>query len=107
MLPTQISPPVQLVVPQGNGNNLMNNIVSIASQPLIGSYQNTKQHAIRAIYHEHAIRQSEGPTNLVVKTIQRHDSPNVNVISKESIIDPIIFRRSDSGGPPNSAASQE
>lgn len=71
---------------------------AINSQPIIVSQFNTKNQAIRAIYHEQAFRENS-PKNLIVQTVPRHDSANINVISKESLQETHLIRVNSTSTP--------
>ncbi|CRK98616.1 CLUMA_CG012135, isoform A [Clunio marinus] len=92
-LDAQLVPPEsiqQIILPSGTVSTPVSNIVSSiptpTSQPIILSttYQN-KNHAIRAIFHEHAMRDSL-PSGLVVKAFTRHENA-----SKDNNVDDVMM----------------
>lgn len=90
LIPSQLPPPVPVqqhyILPACVTTSSPS---SMMTQPIIiGTNYQHKNHAIRAIYSDHAVR--EAPTNLVLKKIHLNDNPNA--ISKEPLADSMLIR---------------
>lgn len=89
----QHAPPVSIqqhiILPSGpimsSGNSIISTLPITTQSFILGTYQN-KGNAVRTIFQEQT-----APTNLIVKTIHRHDSPSLNVISKEPLNESLMI----------------